>query len=834
MTTSVTEQTTPVRQGDTADAAWHILSRLVVRRTGFPFDLLEELCAPAAAHAAAAAAAAAREVSTAVREAVDRIPPAVAVARAAGDRPTTRALSKVRRALATGSGTDRWEGALPEQVRDAVRRVRLANATLDAARERARAALAADDPRREAAMRAVLTDPLFLDAIFLTNPDMFEASIAPLIRSDRPVGTALARRGWAYLQRFSGKNDTASFFGPLNYASVAPEATDPVQVETVPGRWRSREVFISYWAAHAVAARISADPEVRPWLSPRPHPMSRLDGHTVLHAASGRRTALPESLAGVARLVDGSRTVRDIATALGRPVGAVLTTVERLVKLRAVLLDLDLPSTRFHPFTELRRLVAELDSGCDRRSPWSDRLAELDDLRVAFRDADLAGRRAILPRIDAWFTEVTGLPPRRGAGKTYADRTVLYEDCEGTHSRFEFSGPFMADLIDRMAPILDLSAAHASLLEAHYRRLGRRVFDDSAAGRPALAYAEFAQAMLERQREGLLPATDAAVEGLRTRLIELVRARSDGSVARLTRADLTALIDGVPVLRNCHVSPDIMIAAPDLDRVRAGDYQLVLGEVHQVVYAWGSQLYFDDARVESQLECEWHVAQMPDYDDLAVVLTERRHKGLLHESFPGTFIEVAAVPSDRARARVPISEVEVVADGDGIALRHRGTGRPYRLYMAGDEQLHLWAAALPRVMPIAAYLPEGHTPRIELDGAVYQRERWTVPADDWGAGPAGLDDAGLLEWAADLRHRHGLPRFVYLHATSEPKPYYLDFTAPLALRVVQQLAVTNDRLTFTEMLPRPEDLWIREHGQRFCGEFRMTLFRYGSRPRPTS
>jgi hypothetical protein len=422
------------------------------------------------------------------------------------------------------------------------------------------------------------------------------------------------------------------------------------------------------------------------------------------------------------------------------------------------------------------------------------------------------------------------LPPRRGAGATYADRTLLYEDCAGTHPRFEFSGAFTADLIRRLTPILDLSAAHAGLLEAHYRWLGRAVLDEIAVDRPAVPYAEFAQAMLERQRAGRLPATGAAVEDLRARLAALVRERSDGRVARLSRADVSALIADVPLPRNCHVSPDVMIAAPDLARVAAGDYRLVLGEVHQVVYAWGSQLYFDELEDASQRECEWHVAQMPDYDDLAVVLTERRHKGLLHESFPGTFIEVTAVPSKRARARVPVADVEVIARDDGIALRHRSTKQEYRLYMAGDEQLHLWAAALPRVMPLSTYRPDGHTPRIELAGAVYQRERWVVPTADHGL--STMDDVELLEWAAGLRHRLALPRFVYLHAASEPKPYYVDFSAPLALRVVQQLAATNDHLTFTEMLPGPDDLWIREEGERFCGEFRMTLFRYEGRREP--
>jgi hypothetical protein len=368
-----------------------------------------------------------------------------------------------------------------------------------------------------------------------------------------------------------------------------------------------------------------------------------------------------------------------------------------------------------------------------------------------------------------------------------------------------------------------VSAAHAGLLEAHYQRLGRQVYDQLAPdGRP-VPYPRFARAMLDRP--GPVP-DGPQVEALRDRLAAMVRERSDGHRASLSREDVDRVLAGVAPPRNCHISPDVMLAAASLDDVAAGNYTLVLGEVHQVVYTWGSQLYFDDLREQTEAECRRHVQQMPDYDGLAVVLTERRHKGLLHESFPGAFVEVAAVPSQRARARVAIADVEVVADGVGIALRHRVSGERYRLYMAGDEQLHLWAVALPRVMPIAVHLPDGHTPRITMDGAVYQRERWSVAASTWGANPQRPSDADLLVRAARLRAKLGMPRYTYVHAGSEPKPYYVDFASPLALRQVQQLAAVNDRLTFTEMLPGPDDLWLREGNARYCCEFRMTAFRY--------
>lgn len=798
---------------------WHLLSRLVVRRTGFPFELLERLSvADDAAVAVIEAAATADLAETAAREhALALFPAAVDAAKEAGDKPALRALSRSRRWLATRQLDEerlaRHAESVPDEVRTALRAA--LDATAAAAQHAASVAelVAVRSDALTAELRRTATDPLFAEAVFLSNPDMHRASVAPLTEDPgRRLSPSLTRSVWAYLQRFAGKNDTASFFGPLGYAAVVPGQERPVEIGTVPGRWRRREIFVSYWSARAVAERIARDQRIRPWLVPRRHPMSM--------------AVPPADLVDVHQLVDGVRGVAEIADKLAWPVTDVAAAIERLHSERLVIAALDVPSTRFHPFTALQEQIAALPPECTARDEWLDRLGEMESLRTTMRAAPFAERPALVERMDRWFTDVTGLTPRRNAGATYADRTLFYEECEGTHDRFDFSDAFATDLQHRLEPVLELSAAHASLLGAHYGRLGRAIFDALSPSGAPVPYPRFAQLMMARQAAGRLRSTDDAVESLRDRLVTLVAERSDGHVARLTRADVTELIADVPRLRNCHLSPDVMIDAPDRASVENGSFRLVLGEVHQVIYTWGSQLYFDDRRPEVEAECAAHIAEMPDYDGMAIVLTERRHKGLLNETFPGTIIEVNAAGTDLATERVAIADLEVFADGAGIGLRHRDTGRRHRLYMAGDEQLHLWALALPRVMPIAVRAPGGHTPRIELDGTVYQRERWTMPKSCWGNDLRDLDDAALLRRAAAVRQRSGLPRTTYLQVKSEPKPYYVDFLAPLSLRLLAHLAEANEELTFTEMLPGPDGLWLAEPDGRYCCEFRMTLFRH--------
>jgi len=818
---------------------WHLLSRLVVRRTGLPYDWLERLRAGSAAQHADLAARQRAIAEAAAAAALGTCRAAVDEARQAGDRASLRAISRVRRLLAAGTADAeriaRYRPWLPPALLVPLDEMLDARGAMEAQELQTRQALAVEDREVARALRQLVTDPLFAQAVFLSNPDMYQASLARLAVAPgqgQPAGTdavppKLAGPCWAYLQRFCGKNDTASFVGPLNYAAIVPDGR-PVRIETAPGRWRRREVFVSFWAVTELARRIGADAEVYPWLSPRRHPMCRLDGPIVHYPAQGRRVRLPAPLADIARLADGTATILEIAAVLGRDPAEAAAAVRRLADARVLIAAIDVPSTRFHPLTELRREVAALDPRCPGKARWLALIDEFEELRVRFRDAEFADRPQLLAAMDAWFEATTGVAPRRNQGGTYADRTLFYEDCEGTHPRFDFSASFAADLLERIRPILDLCAAHAALLAAHYGRLGRRVFDElSPAGDP-LPYLRFAQVMLERQRAGQLAATDAAVEELRDRLLHLVGERSDGSVARLERADVDALTAGIAPLRNCHVSPDIMLAARDVDDLTAGRYTLVLGEIHQVLYAWGSQLYFADDAAAVEGECERHVRAMPDYADMAVVLNERRHKGLLNDTFPGTFIEVAAVPSRRARSRVAIADVNVVAEDQGLALRHRDTGARYRLYMAGEEQLHLWAVALPRVTPVSAQLPEGHTPRIEIAGAVYQRARWRLPAREWCGPVPDADSADLLLQAAHVRLRHGLPRQCYLHAQSEPKPYFVDFGTPLALRLLRRLAAANEWLTFTEMLPAPDDLWLREEGLRYTCELRMSAYRYAT------
>ncbi|HYV18772.1 MAG TPA: lantibiotic dehydratase [Verrucomicrobiae bacterium] len=128
-------------------------------------------------------------------------------------------------------------------------------------------------------------------------------------------------------------------------------------------------------------------------------------------------------------------------------------------------------------------------------------------------------------------------------------------------------------------------------------------------------------------------------------------------------------------------------------------------------------------------------------------------------------------------------------------------------------------------------------PRFTWGRTVLFRRRWLLPA---GALPPELRDPSASEPAAfaalaRVRLRHRMPRHVFVHTSVEPKPFYVDLQSPVLADLVHRAAAPRgDRpssrgggsgpaLTFTEMLPSPEGLWVGDASGRYASEFLVQL-----------
>lgn len=115
-------------------------------------------------------------------------------------------------------------------------------------------------------------------------------------------------------------------------------------------------------------------------------------------------------------------------------------------------------------------------------------------------------------------------------------------------------------------------------------------------------------------------------------------------------------------------------------------------------------------------------------------------------------------------------------------------------------------------------------PRIRLGNVIVQRKSWRVPATEL---PSDLDGCSDHEWFLAWRRWQqaaGLPRRVFASLGGEHKPLYVDFDSYFSVQLLHVAARgTTAAAVLTEMLPGPEDLWLRDGEDRYVTELTVEL-----------
>lgn len=122
-------------------------------------------------------------------------------------------------------------------------------------------------------------------------------------------------------------------------------------------------------------------------------------------------------------------------------------------------------------------------------------------------------------------------------------------------------------------------------------------------------------------------------------------------------------------------------------------------------------------------------------------------------------------------------------------------------------------------------------PRIVCGNVVLFRARWTftgaqLPPLTRDGQPLG--EAERFLELARWRSRYGLPQHVFVHTQAERKPFYVDLKSPVLTDLLRRAVVTalsdgEAILHVTEMLPGPEELWVRDERGSYATEFLVQL-----------
>jgi hypothetical protein len=691
-------------------------------------------------------------------------------------------------------------------------------------------------------------DPLLRDALLLSNEANHEL-FAGWLDGEGEITGARGRKMTdlltRYLQRFTAKNETHAHFGPLDAGRVDRSVRG---VSWQPRSLR-RRVFLAHWAAEKLAGALSADPRLADRIRPRRRPWAfERDGIVTCYAFTTEdgfsqdwefTDAEPVSLTAeqveLFRHCDGDTALADLRARFGAATDDALAA---LVGNDLVVARFEVPVGVADPLPALR---AQVGAG----TPVDDVARDLD----AVAGAGLTERPAAVTALKTTFALVTGAQANRGTGMHYADRSVFYEECHGPLGDLRF-GDGIAELIEtELAPVYALALAVPRLRIVRETELLVRWMSERF-GEDAIVPLDRFYATYFGDRAGLLDGCDkidAELDSLDSDLTDVLLGDGDPEAAEVVvpperlAAFLRRCPDDPPALCN----PDVMLAAADGEALARGDFLAVVGDCH------GTRELLSHSSF-APLIAEEHPGFV---DDVTAAYRDLVSPGEL-------LCDLARSHPDKTATRIGLDMPDVEIYGRSSQSRDRVI-QPANMYLRlAGGQVSLHAHGVPerlrllappsggptvRLDPLAPFafprrlgglvLEAGkhvRVPRIRTGRVVLQRRLWRVPVAEFAGrrpgGAQGTGNAAEFYAACLLRERHGLPRHVFVKFDSEPKPIYVDFTSPLLVRQMFRLAHgAGGLVTFSEMLPAPDQLWLHRAGGRFTTEIRCAVF---SRARP--
>ncbi|MEN2979463.1 lantibiotic dehydratase [Tistrella bauzanensis] len=727
--------------------------------------------------------------------------------------------------------------------------------TVPAAERQAVFAGAAASGRRR--LVAGLTDPLAAEALFLSNRDA-PARITELAAEnlDQPRKRARQklRLAWSYLQRFAAKNDTASFFGPVAWGVLDPDAPRALALTGTPDRLiGARHTVIEHWVAEALAQAVAADPALQNDLPLALNPGCTVLAGNRLHLPVDRQVALPPLHAAILSAVaaggDSGLHPHDIHDRL-RPQGhdpGRVTAAMAVLAARRVLLPAIRPAPGGPaPLAHLDGCLAAI--GTPAAAGWRVRIRDLAAARDDFAAGDLPARMMALDRMHALLTEM-GADRARQRGQMYVGRQPVYEDC-ARGAGVVLGGPLLAAATTDLAPVLALyravATAAAALIAARQSQVFDRLSADDGnpdtngsgidlvrflATAPAPGLADEVVAVLEPALRAAWDAlagermTDPASHdeiSLRPDDPDRIATAVSMAIAGLLPADLP-----VPATLGLDIaSPDLMIAAASIAAINRGDYRLVIGEVHPAVLTAAQPVAMpfcpDPSRVV-RTAANWAMATArADTTARLGLADDGQHYQRSHIDWPDdpAFVDIA-LPGDLAcgmRKRVRAADCRVMRDSDGRLVVRTRCGLVDDLGTVTQTALHRAMFAL-----AAAVIGRHLRPRLVLGRLIVKRRSWRVAIGDPRPGGKPAEDAAAFRamraWARDL----GLPPAIFAKAPGEPKPVCILLDAPQGAEMLARLLERPEPIDLSEMRPAPDELWL-DAGQEgaVTAEFRLS------------
>lgn len=780
------------------------------------------------------------------------------------------AVLRIRRAIHQGRGVDgplleEAEPLLGTDQRNLVHHHLEGSAALEQARENFSRAYAAEAECRRAALMRAAEAPLFRLGLRLAARTLLQRlsglrRVAPAAWDQR--GRHTASKLWAYLGRSTTKTSPNGVFCLTGLGNL----TEGPAVSRGENQIERLDFLFHVGEARKITACLAASPEAMAVVIPRVNPTLRRDGEgwMLWRPATARRPEDDEARCQVKdhpvmrMFVDAAapehraaeEIIREVEKSVGRDVRPFFA---QLVERGILIAEIEIPWSERRP---LRALAMRCPA-----APWAGELQAVEE------DLDSLAAlpwEEIVPRMDALAARLEPLPHARPLSPDDLIR------CDAsTRLRLDLPRPLLRDL-ERIVPLYArlYGAIYPEALTREWyasRFLARfptdtpiplldfyhGLFEPHETPRPAAfvspgSGASGGSRSARRSDSKLRAAAGAAFE--RARDFFAARAR-DAAATGVDQVDLSE----ADWHRIAGDAPEPRFACAALFQVAASSLEDLSALRARVCV----NAFFPGAGLSVARLAHLHA---PAHADDENPIVRQLRDGWARQARPGaahaeiTFMHGARTAN--AGLRPPIFPLEIELPGDRVSEGHEAVpladltaawdsaaGRfVVRSLSRGIEILPVICSGInpegfvsfltmvgeQGLQPLA-FLPgfdvDGirRWPRFTFGNVVLFRKRWVFDAAEL---PGGASPEESFFMTRRWRREHGLPEHVFVHSDRDPKPFYVDLGSEPRVDLMRRALASpasGGRIHVTEMLPGPDELWVRDFRGRYASEFLVHL-----------
>ncbi|MBA3824709.1 MAG: lantibiotic dehydratase [Ktedonobacterales bacterium] len=822
-----------------SDSSWSIWRWTALRGTGFPVNQALRLASPACQTAAEECLHAEATVRQTKQATIAQLKDA-----RGDDADQRKIITNIIHQLHADKSPATTN--VPDHLREALATVAQAQQQRAEAHARFAATFTEATLISAQALQAVVATEPFQRALVWQNRKIVASSVQhflrhPLTETDRDY---LRNRSVLvkYLHRYTMKNDTIGFFGPVGWCRWDGQAAE-TQYDPGADVIARRTTYLEGWGINAIAQAIAADPAVLPWATPRLMPQIHLTPG-LLHIPFAKPLPLSPAQSAVLMACTGDVTAQTIAQRLvPQRIPGLATPAEvyamlaQMQKFRRITWSFDVTLENPFPAPALQRQLERIELAAPRMAAMAKLDAYLQAAqRVQAASTDAPQLNQAIEALETTFTTLTGATAVRSTGQMYAGRTLVYEDCQ-RGGKLTLGAPALQTLERPMALLLTsarwltfhLTQAARAFLRAAHTELAQKN------GTTSVEFAEFFPWVNSRLFAPDSTLFDDVRSQFQQRWAAILALSGNERHPRFAAADIAPAIyatfdaPGPGCATARYYSPDLMIDAVDVAAINRGDFRFVLGELHLTMNTLGSLIFTQQHPQISDL----YAATEQDQPEPQILQLTSSHLVPATRSYQSlvlpkdirliTSTDVCDAPTSHT---LRMGDLVVTSNGAALHVQSRDGKFAFDALDVLGDFLSLVIADDFVITP-----PSAHSPRITIDQLVVTREAWRIPITEMGrlvAKTTAESYLNLYRWA----QLNGMPQYLFYRTPKERKPGFLDLASPLGvelfmreLRRLINTEVPGDALlSFSEMLPDPHHAWLADaQGNHYTSELRIAV-----------